>query len=259
VFNQAASWVFQFTIGLLCMTSSSFIFTQDANFLSSTQTVPEVEDANVEEAKETEIFDSDLPDRAEELLNFWFGYLPGPDYIPEDKISIWFSEAPRAESILRKRFSQDVARARNGDYNSWRRTAAGRLALILLLDRIPRQIYRDRAQAFASDPMARALVIEGIQEHQDEWLYPIERAFFYLPLEHAEDTEIQRISVEAYSQLLNESPSNLKPFIRMFYDYALVHQQQIEQFGRFPARNAILNRESTPAELEFLKSKERPK
>jgi uncharacterized protein (DUF924 family) len=231
---------------------SSMAWAQEAN-LTTAGSSGEKSDGRPQDERIVVANNPYLPDRAEEVLDYWFGYLPGPDYVPEDKIPIWFAETPRSESILRQRFGQDVAMARRGAYNSWRETPAGRLALILLLDLIPRQIYRDQAQAFASDPMARALVIEGMQEKQDQWLYPVERAFFYLPLEHAENPEIQKLSVDVYYRLLMEAPPGMKPFIRRFYEYALTHQQQIEKFGRFPARNAILDRETTPDELEYLK------
>lgn len=187
-----------------------------------------------------------------EILNFWFGYLPGPNYFPADKMPIWFASNPEIERQLIDNFRQDLFNAERGEYNNWRDTPRGRLALILLLDQIPRHIYRGKPQEFALDRMARALVIEGIQKGEDKRLYPIERAFFYLPLEHAEDLDIQNLSVACYRQLLAESPEDLKPQMESFLEAAIMHQQQIARFGRFPHRNTVLGRESTPEENVFL-------
>jgi uncharacterized protein (DUF924 family) len=187
-----------------------------------------------------------------EILDFWFGFLPGPNYFPQDKMPIWFASSPEIDRQIRDIFGQDLINAERGEYNHWRDTPRGRLALILLLDQIPRHIYRKQPQEFMFDRMARALVIEGIQKGDDKRLYPIERAFFYLPLEHAEDLQMQNLSVASYQQLLATSPEALKPQMQDFLQAAIMHQQQIARFGRFPYRNAILGRASTPEETVFL-------
>jgi uncharacterized protein (DUF924 family) len=187
-----------------------------------------------------------------DILNFWFGFLPGPAYFPEDRMPIWFASSPEIDRLIRKNFGQDIINAERGEYNNWRDTPRGRLALILLLDQIPRHIYRRQPQEFIFDRMARALVVEGIQKGDDKQLYPIERAFFYLPLEHAEDLGMQNLSVALYRQLLAESPEVLRPQMESFLEAAIMHQQQIARFGRFPYRNAVLGRESTPEETVFL-------
>lgn len=191
-------------------------------------------------------------DRIADIIDFWFGILPGPDYFPEDKKQMWFEASPEVDRLIRQNFTQDMMSAARGEYNSWRETPKGRLALILLLDQFPRHIYRNQPQAFQLDPMARGLVLEGIQKGDDRWLYPIERAFFYLPLEHAEDPVMQALSVRMYQQLLAQSPPDMKFYMKQFLRYALVHQQQITRFGRFPHRNAALRRQSTPEEIIFL-------
>lgn len=193
-----------------------------------------------------------LPERAAEILDYWFGYLPNPGYIPDNKVSIWIGGVPEMDRQLGN-FSQDVLKVRTGEYNSWRETPRGRLALIILLDQLPRHLYRNRPQEFSSDPMARGLTIEGIQKGDDRQLYPIERAFFYLPLKHAEDPAMQRMSVAAYQRLLADAPPEIRPEMQDFLDYAIANQQQIARFGRFPARNAILRRNSTPEEVSFLR------
>lgn len=195
---------------------------------------------------------SNLPERASEILNFWFGFLPYPDFFPQDKMSVWFKDTPEIDRQMRESFAQDVEKAIRGEYNQWRETPKGRLALILLLDQFSRHLYHNRPQAFLSDPMARGLVLEGMKKGDDQQLYPIEKAFFYLPLEHAEDPAMQALSVESYQRLMLQSPPAIKPVIQEFLQSALMHQQVIARFGRFPHRNRILNRESTPEEIVFL-------
>lgn len=195
--------------------------------------------------------------RSLDVLDFWFGFLNHPEYYPEHKVPVWLGSFPEIESDIRASFYEDVLKARKGDYNSWRETPRGRLALIILLDQIPRHIFRSSPQAFGSDPMARGLVIEGIQRGDDRHLYPIERAFFYLPLEHSEDPDHQRMSVALYQKLLRESPMELKPEIQNFLEYAKLHEWQIGRFGRFPGRNGILGRESTPEEIIYFNSLKR--
>ncbi len=190
--------------------------------------------------------------RYEEILDFWFGSLPGPEYFPIDKLSIWFADSVEVNRQIRENFSQYIVKAMRGELNSWRETPRGRLALILLLHQFPRHIYPNQPRAFLSDPMARGLVLEGLKEGDDEELYPIERAFFYLPLEHSEDLESQNLSVNLYRQLVDQSPIMIKPQMLDFLRSAVLHQQQIARFGRFPHRNAILGRESTPVEIIFL-------
>lgn len=193
------------------------------------------------------------PERAEDVLSYWFGALAPPEGKPsDDQSSIWFSRSPEIDRQIRDYFAQDVLKAARGEYNGWRDTARGRLALILLLDQLPRRIYNNEPQAFMFDRMAKALVLEGLQKRDDERLLPLERAFFYLPLEHAEDPESQTLAVAYYRQLWTLSPSSLQPQIQAFLQTAISHQQQIAHFGRFPHRNAILGRESTPEEMEFL-------
>jgi uncharacterized protein (DUF924 family) len=191
-------------------------------------------------------------DRISEILDFWFGYLPGPDYFPEQKMDVWFAATPEIERQIRYYFSQDVISAGLGEYNNWRETPRGRLALILLLDQIPRHIYRGTPQAFVLDRMAQILVLEGLQRGDDMYLYPIERAFFYLPLEHSEDLSMQNLSVASFQRLVAQTPWEIRPPMLDFLQYAMIHRDEIARFGRFPYRNAILGRESTPEEVLYL-------
>lgn len=186
------------------------------------------------------------------ILDFWFGFLPGPNFFPEEKMRIWFASTPEIDHDIQEMFFKDMINAKQGKYNSWRETPRGRLALILLLDQFSRHVYRGKPQAFMLDQMAKSLVLEGMQKGDDQRLYPIERAFFYLPLEHSENLDIQNLSVNSYRNLLAESPESIRPQMHDFLQSAIAHQQQIIRFGRFPYRNAILGRQSTPEETIFL-------
>lgn len=193
-----------------------------------------------------------VPERALEVLDFWFGSLPDSSFYPEKKEDVWFSRTPEIDYHIRTFFSQEMQQAMRGELNEWRQTPKGRLALILLLDQFPRHVYRNQPQAFVTDPMARGLVSEGLQRKDDQCLYPIERAFFYLPLEHAEDVNTQALSVTKYRRLVDESPPAMRSHMQAFLHCAHLHRDQIARFGRFPHRNAILARKSTPTELIFL-------
>jgi len=125
--------------------------------------------------------------------------------------------------------------------------------LILLTDQFPRNMYRDSPQAFAYDAKALAWCLEGLKQQFDRHLRPIERVFFYLPLEHAESLEHQERSVEKFRELLDEADERRKNVFAEYLDLAVRHRNIIARFGRFPHRNRILGRESTGEELAFLK------
>src|SRR5690606_32287203 len=133
-------------------------------------------------------------------------------------------------------------------------TPQGRLALIILLDQFPRNMYRETPQAFAFDAKARALTLEGLQAGDDQALRPIERVFFYLPLEHAEDLALQHRCVELFETLAASLPEETRKSFDGFTDFARKHRVIVERFGRFPHRNAILGRESTDEEIAFLRT-----
>jgi uncharacterized protein (DUF924 family) len=126
------------------------------------------------------------------------------------------------------------------------------LSLILLLDQFPRNIFRGTARAFAYDSRALALTLSGMQSGADAALDAAERIFFYMPLQHAESREVQDESVAACRRLLAEAPAELRPSFAAVLEYAEHHRSVIERFGRFPHRNRVLGRESTPAEEAWL-------
>ena len=130
-------------------------------------------------------------------------------------------------------------------------SARGRLALIVLLDQFSRHIHRGTGAAFAQDPAAQRLATDGIERGLDRDLIPAARSFFYLPLEHAEDIALQRLSVESFRRLCDEVAPAWRKDYESFLDYAQRHHDIIARFGRFPHRNAALGRQSTPEEIEI--------
>jgi len=189
-------------------------------------------------------------DRIEEILHFWFGDLQNLNL--KERLKLWFGGGEETDGRIRDKFESDLLRAIRGDYARWEETPRGSLALILLLDQFSRNIYRDTPRAFAQDAMALGVCLRGINQGKDLALHPIERAFFYLPLEHSENLDNQQQSVRAFESLVPSAPEEMKGTFEEFLDYAIRHYEIIKRFGRFPHRNEILGRPSTEEEKEFL-------
>ncbi len=198
-------------------------------------------------------------DRTEEILAFWFGSLPTTAAELERRMIVWFGGAEperqaERDREIRERFGELIERAAAGELAGWAGTPRGRLALILLLDQFPRNVYRGTARAFAYDDAALGLALAGIEAGDDRALDPVERIFFYLPLQHAESREMQRRSVTAYRRLLLEAPLELQAQFAETLGFAEEHRAVVERFGRFPHRNRALGRESTAEERDYLQS-----
>ena len=139
-----------------------------------------------------------------------------------------------------------------GNLNPWLAEPRGRLALIILTDQFPRNIYRDSPLAFSFDTKALAWSLHGIEQGHDQLLQPIERAFFYLPLEHSERLEHQEQSVHMFGELVPLVSAEQREIFEHYLSVAILHRDIIARFGRFPHRNRILSRSSTAEELYFL-------
>ncbi|TBU87413.1 DUF924 domain-containing protein [Pseudomonas dryadis] len=139
-----------------------------------------------------------------------------------------------------------------GGLQHWSRQPEGWLARVLLLDQLPRMLYRDSSKAFAGDALARVLVEEGVAQGWDAWLTPIQRVFIYLVFEHAEDLPTQNRALACFAALHERAPAAERELFAGFLDYAERHQRVIARFSRFPHRNAILGRTSTEQEQRFL-------
>lgn len=188
----------------------------------------------------------------ETILNFWFGALNGPSDIPKDKVQTWFMKSDTFDKQIEDTFSHLFESAKKGELNQWKETPKGRLALIILCDQFSRNTFRGSEKAFSFDSIALQLTLEGIENGHDLELHPLERAFFYLPLEHSEDLAIQEKSVQAFEKLHEDSPEDVKSFFHDNLDYAYRHKKIIDEFGRYPHRNEALGRKSTKEEISFL-------
>lgn len=196
-------------------------------------------------------------DHARSLLDFWFGSKPHTAIGMRQRMPFWFGgDAPEMVEMrdrdLEARYASLVQRALDGELASWADSPRRRLALILLLDQLPRNIYRGTAAAFAGDAAALALTREGIDQAADAALEPIERMFFYMPLQHAESIEIQDESVAVFRRLESEVPADLQELFAGVTAYALRHRDIVQRFGRFPHRNGVLGRASTEVESLWL-------
>ena len=192
--------------------------------------------------------------RIEAILSFWFKEqeLSAPQI--DRRMDAWFGEDPVFDREIEEEFSSDVERACEGKLDHWAAEAHGRLALIILIDQFRRNIYRNTAEAFSKDKLALKLCVEGAMEKKDKSLTPIQRVFFYMPLQHAESVKVQAKAVELYNRLAESvSPTYQETFLTVA-QFAELHKDIIDQFGRFPHRNKLLGRENTSEEDAYLAS-----
>jgi uncharacterized protein (DUF924 family) len=195
--------------------------------------------------------------RANDVLEFWFGREPLDAARLKERTTFWYggdgTEAQAArDALIRENLEPLLERAASGEFASWAASPKRRLALIILFDQVPRNIFRGTAAAFAFDREALALTAEGMQLVADAALDPIERIFFYMPLEHAESIEAQDASIAAFDRLVAEAPQELRDYCAYCREFAQRHRDIIAKFGRFPHRNRVLERASTAAEIEWL-------
>jgi len=177
------------------------------------------------------------------VLKFWYDQ-DAPDLAADgDYRMAWFKKDDAFDETIRNQFVTDVTAAANGKLDGIRETAAGVLALCILLDQFPRNLHRGSPQAFATDPIALETAKDAIDRGLDHELGKTRRMFLYLPFEHSENLDDQNTSVELFKASNDEQA----------YRYALEHYYVISRFGRFPGRNAALGRESSEQEIRFLK------
>ncbi len=188
----------------------------------------------------------------DELLSLWFGDNPVDSSVAAEKKQLWWGHSAETDEMLRERFGTACASAAVGILNHWTGSPRGRLALILLLDQVPRAIHRGQPEAFALDADARRVAEQGLASGADRLLRPIERVFFYLPFEHSEELLDQERSVALFRELAGSIPESDRETFDYFLEYAVRHHAVVLRFGRFPHRNAVLGRQSTPEEVAFL-------
>ncbi len=194
-------------------------------------------------------------DEALELRRFWFGRLPLKSDGVKERLALWFGNGAdelRGDELVRARFGALIEKAAAGELAAWADSPRRRLSLILLLDQLPRHAYRGSGRAFAMDREALALALSGMQSAADAALTPVERIFFYMPLQHAELQDAQEESVAAYRRLLNEAPKELQAMFASALESAELHRSIVARFGRFPHRNRVLGRTNTAEEEAYL-------
>ena len=186
-----------------------------------------------------------LPDRVTALLDFWFG--PPGDPGRDQHREIWFRSNPEFDAALHRGFLVDYQTAAAEGLQSWEASPEGALAAVLLLDQVPRNIFRKSPRAYATDAPARAVAGRALERGFDQMVPPAWRLFFYMPFHHSEDLDDQRRSVALFNAL-PRNPDRRGSLRR----YGCPYIEVIERFGRFPHRNEILDRQSTPEEVAFL-------
>ena len=170
-----------------------------------------------------------------EVISFWYA---------DETRKRWFKSTPEFDRLLKDKFETLLHSAIDGDLESWRYTADGCLALCILLDQVPRNIYRGKAEAFATDQQALEVCKHSIDTNLYQQLNADHSRFLFMPLMHSEDLQDQQLSIAMFAEAGLQEQS----------EYAHHHASIIEKYGRFPHRNAVLGRESSSAELEYLES-----
>lgn len=195
---------------------------------------------------------ADEPEELTELLDFWFGELDEDGMASPEVAQRWWKVDPTFDATLRERFGDLYERALR-DELPWASSARGRLGLILLYDQLSRNLFRDEAGMYAQDDRGIALTLDGVAQELDTELPTAHRVFFYMPLMHSEELEHQELCVALFEALHAEAPEGASDTLRNNIDFARKHLAIVERWGRFPHRNERLGRDSTEAELAFLK------
>lgn len=194
-----------------------------------------------------------IPEQAQELLDFWFADSQDSYESFLELRQTWFTVSAEFDETIATRFEAMLVGALQGELADWERSSKSLLALIILNDQFPRNVFRGTPQAFAHDSEALRLALKMLDTKFDLTLSPLERMFAYMPFQHAEDFQIQQLSVKKFGELVKlETDPAMKEHARESENYAILHHDIIERFGRFPHRNEILGRESTDEERNYL-------
>lgn len=187
------------------------------------------------------------------ILSTWFGTLDAEGRAEPQVRSAWFKKDPEFDQRMRDQFGELHKRAIKGELEDWLTDSRGRLAYIILLDQLSRNMYRNTKDMYAGDEQALSVAKETIASGKDRSYRFAERGFLYLPLMHSEALSDQERCIELYKAFALELEGEKRKEVEMNVDYAIRHRDIVARFGRFPHRNEILGRPSTPEELEFLK------
>jgi uncharacterized protein (DUF924 family) len=196
-------------------------------------------------------------DSIQAILDFWFGDRSASDgAIAERQAPLWWQARTDDDQAIGNNFGDLARHAVEGQLDDWVQTAEGRLALILLLDQFPRAIYRGEPEAFAQDHSALAHSIQAQGQGQDRELRPVERVFMYAPMLHAESLMVQDECVLCFERLLDKVSEADRPAFERLLETARHRREIVLRFDRFPHRNEVLARPSTPAETAYLNGEE---
>jgi uncharacterized protein (DUF924 family) len=198
-------------------------------------------------------------ERSEQIRAYWFDGVDESRTIDTQHPAYrrWFRGGPEVDAHIAREYRADVEAARAGQYDGWRSTPRGALALIIVLDQFPRHIYRGEALAFASDAAAHTVAVECIRSRADEALGIAERVFMYLPLQHSERVADHELALERFRALVTLAIEKVPHMVRFCEQGVLNEHEHIEvllRFGRYPYRNTALGRESTPGEAAYLQA-----
>jgi uncharacterized protein (DUF924 family) len=188
----------------------------------------------------------------ERVWQFWLEPKPQSEEERKARGALWFGGGPETDRMIKEQFGGLVQRAHAGELDEWAHAARGRLALIILIDQFSRNVYRGSPQAFAQDAKALELARDGFECDLFVGFDSIEQLFAYLPFCHAEDLQWQRRSVWHAQKAALEASPELRPMMNGSVDFARKHLDVIARFGRFPHRNGVLGRETTPDEKQYL-------
>ncbi len=191
----------------------------------------------------------------QEVLDYWFGALdPDSEMIPDKARQLWFQKSDATDQHIIEHFGDHIARAAAGAYDHWLDDPESRVAFVVLIDQFSRNAHRGSPLSWAFDAKCREVVREAYNNGHYDAVHPAKRVFLLLPLEHAEDLALQEECIERFEALADSRESEeAREFYRSWIEWAVKHRDIIARFGRFPHRNEIIGRESTPEEIEFLK------
>ena len=188
----------------------------------------------------------------EDILTFWIADAVGDPAKAMQRRLFWFQANPAVDESISQRFSTSVRCAARGELIAWEQAPRSCVALVILLDQLPRNIYRGKVEAFQYDSRALDVASRGVAAGYLEQLSLVEQCILVLPYEHSEDLSVQRAGIGLLEQIVDGADPEWKPSARVSLDFARRHLEIVEQFGRFPHRNAVLGRSSTPAEQAYL-------
>lgn len=188
------------------------------------------------------------------ILDYWFGELKNGTTV-ENRSQLWFGGGTETDEYITTHFETLSLRALARELDDWSSTANGSLALIILLDQFPLNMYRKSARAYDFESLGIEICLQGLESKQHLELSFVEKTFFYLPLEHSENASHQALCVDLYQRLFDTAPAHLKEHAQSTLDYAIKHREIVDQFGHFPHRNEVLGRPTTIEETEFLLDK----